>query len=35
LRRAAYLRSIEKEHGVHSTDSFVEHAPKNIPHTHI
>ncbi len=35
LRRAAYLRSIEKEHGVRSTDSFVEHAPKQSSHTHI
>ncbi len=35
LRRASYLRSIEKEHGVLSTDSFVEHAPKSTPHTHI
>jgi hypothetical protein len=35
LRRAAYVRSIEKEHGVRSTDSFVEHAPKHNTHTHI
>lgn len=32
LRRASYLRSIENEHGVRSTDSFVEHAPKSSTH---
>ncbi|MFM2381483.1 MAG: hypothetical protein RLZZ76_250 [Candidatus Parcubacteria bacterium] len=32
LRRASYLRSIEKEHGVRSTDSFVEHVPKQTTH---
>jgi hypothetical protein len=35
LRRAAYLRSIEKEHGVLSTDSFVEHASKPTINTRI
>jgi uncharacterized membrane protein len=25
LRRAAYMRSIEKDHGERGTDSFVEH----------
>jgi hypothetical protein len=28
LRRAAYIRSIERENGERSTDSFVEHIGK-------
>ena len=36
LRKAAYLRSIETEHGVRSTDSFVEHVgKKSLTETHI
>lgn len=29
LRRASYLRSIEKENGERGTDSFVEHVVEN------
>jgi len=31
LRRSAYLRSIQKENGERSTDSFVEHIAKREP----
>jgi hypothetical protein len=31
LRRGAYLRSIEKENGERSTDSFVEHVGSRVP----
>lgn len=30
LRRSAYLRSIQKENGEQSTDSFVEHVGKKV-----
>jgi hypothetical protein len=35
LRRASYVRSIEKENGTRKAESFVEHAPKHTTTTHI